>query len=222
MTLLTSSSPSAPPSYFLSVLLTHGLFPFLKLKYVLSYFKACRYADPSAKFVHPHPPSTHFPSLPHIHLTIPTYFRVHLKSQFHLAAFPDPHSSPSLPYFFRLGMDLQWYNVKAPNFPLFIALTTYNEIIQLLEMNLIAEIKTSGSQRLCLFYSVFLLFTRVSPIAKQCVELEPLDAYWLMDSSFRVKTLLTSVPRETTWGTRDGSLFKFWNRTQSEKFFLPF
>lgn len=170
MTLLTSSSPSVPPSYFLSVLLTHGLFPFLKLKYVLSYFKACRYADPSAKFVHPHPPSTHFPSLPHIHLTIPTYFRVHLKSQFHLAAFPDPHSSPSLPYFFRLGMDLQWYNVKAPNFPFFIALTTYSEIIQLLEMNLIAEIKTSGSQRLCLSYSVFLLFTRVSPIAKQCVE----------------------------------------------------
>lgn len=82
---------------------SQAFFPFLK--YAPSYLRVSGQANPSAKFAHPCPLSTHFPSLPHIDLTIPTYFRVYLKRLFHMAAFNAPCPFLSLPYSFRLGMD---------------------------------------------------------------------------------------------------------------------
>lgn len=92
---------------------SQAFFPFLTYA---PYLRASGQANPSAKFAHPCPLFTHFPSLPHIHLTIPTYFRVYLKRLFQMAAFIAPYPSLSLPYAFRLGMDLQLYTLTVPIF----------------------------------------------------------------------------------------------------------
>lgn len=51
------------------------------------------------------------------------YFRVHLKCQFHTAAFADPHPPH---YSFRLGWDLWLHILTIANFSLFIALRAYS------------------------------------------------------------------------------------------------
>lgn len=52
---------------------SQAFFPLLKLKYATSYLSASGEASPSAKLAHPCPHAINFPSLPNIHLTIPTY-----------------------------------------------------------------------------------------------------------------------------------------------------